>query len=158
MEIIAKLPQELREHIIYLGGLELAAIFKNKYILNLLIKNNKYDFEKIFIDSPGYVISTLLKERFIPNDILQELKNTPPGLTFEILDSAIYSGDMYKLVTVVEYFPKFTCSVKAYNFTVINNLDAIREWIDFFRPNTFSHLRVDKQRIGAMFRYFIILE
>lgn len=142
MEIIAKLPQELREHIIYLGGLELAAIFRNKHILNLLFKNNdQYDYEKIFIDSPGHVVSTLLRERLIPNDILQEIKNTPDGVTFRILDSAIYCGDMYKLVTLVEYFPKLICSVKAYEFAVINNINSIRDWIDFFRPITFDNLR-----------------
>ncbi len=143
--LISKLPYELRYHIVYLGGLDLACCTGNKHLIKRLVSQitNYYDAEEIIYKHHPFTLKYL---------IFNKLWYLPRHSIFVSIDDVIilynYNHNeelvLQKIQWIDNYYPRCKCTSDALNFSATNGMSKVVAWINKNRPVIFFNLRVKK--------------
>lgn len=140
-KLIQNLPYELKEYIIIKGGLELACIIGNKYIIKQILKEYQSHSEQynLLIKEPSFVLNFLFNNKLIKIDKMY----TIPYYLEEIINDCVLNNDLDKLILLDNLcYNNSSISCNAYYYAVEYNYHNVVEWINKHKPIEFIGSRL----------------
>lgn len=139
-EQISRLPYEIREYIIYVGGLELAVVLECDYVIRKITKEQKLSWKEI-LKMDTNVIKYFYAKKYKYDELIQFNNTMIPYRYTAFLDDAITQNDTNKLEILDSIVPRLICTTDVYEYAKNRDLTKVVEWININRPATFLHLR-----------------